>query len=393
MKRSSASPVSTRREFFENGAAIALCLAAGKSAVVANSSRALASREFLLASGSRYGMNTKDETQTASIVDGSGAIRGQWPVPENSHQIVQSLHNPARVFSIPKEGRVVSGFDLSDPKRRREYSPPEGWRLSGHGCFLKREQLLVLAAFASGGSNPPEGRLIFLDPETLREVGQAPSGGHDPHEIAWCQAAEAIVICNSGSHASQPNISLFTPSKGRITTTWESSLHPTQSLRHLSLTPIGNCVVGSLFQITNGINQAPEHQQPVLLMLRLALEEVVPLGTWPDNSWLHGKSSLNQFLSLAYESFTDTFAATSTRGSLVTIHSRVPWVLRHAVTVPRPTGVVNHPNSGLFIVTTESEGAHLVDPISGSVTKAKDWQAQPMNSSHLSVLEDFRKRL
>ncbi|WP_108885887.1 DUF1513 domain-containing protein [Pseudoprimorskyibacter insulae] len=179
-----------------------------------------------------------------------GAIRFRVPLPDRGHAAAAHPTAPEAVAFARRPGRFALVIDCADGTVLHRLDSPDGMHFYGHGVFSLDGQTLFTTEnhIATG-----EGRIGIWDRAAgYKRLGDFPSHGIGPHEIARIPGQEVLVVANGGIltnpdegrdklnlETMQPNLALL-DENGTLQTLAEvpRDIHQ-NSLRHIAVAPDG----------------------------------------------------------------------------------------------------------------------------------------------------------
>lgn len=130
--------------------------------------------------------------------DDDGAIYFEQSLPERGHGIAFRRPGSDCLIFARRPGRFVRVLDLETGELQRQIDPIEGRHFYGHGAFSADGGLL----FATENDyEMGRGCVGIYDCEAnYKRLGEVPSGGVGPHDIALMPDGETLVLANGGIH-------------------------------------------------------------------------------------------------------------------------------------------------------------------------------------------------
>jgi uncharacterized protein len=197
-----------------------------------------------------------DKAASVAVFSLDGHMLFRTRLPERGHDIAIRPHAPDLVVFARRPGNWAAIIDRRTGNVIQVITSPPGRHFYGHGVFSADGGLLYATEnrMATG-----EGVLGLYDARAgYRRVGEMPSFGIGPHDLAFLPGHRHMVVANGGirTHPDTGRESLnkddMEPSLALIDPAAETIVHavdfgPTLkglSIRHLAVTPAGETVFG-----------------------------------------------------------------------------------------------------------------------------------------------------
>ena len=172
-----------RRQF------IALLAAAGvaPSAIFAYRQAAASAEWQLSAEGGsgRFALSGSHGETLRSIASG---FRG--------HDLAQHPRRRRSVLMFARRpGTECIEADFVEWKPVKRFTAPEGHSFAGHGCFSADGRQLFTTEIVNADG---QGRIGIYDADSYRRLGEMPTGGIGPHDLALMPDGRSLVVANGG---------------------------------------------------------------------------------------------------------------------------------------------------------------------------------------------------
>lgn len=177
-------------------------------------------------------------------------------VPVRAHGCdVDPLDARRVLFFARRPGLQAFELRLDTGVARPAFSTPAGRHLAGHGLFSRDGRWLFVPEHDYANAR---GIISVRDTRDFRIAAELPSGGLDPHEVAWL--GDDLLVANGGimTHPStfrqKLNISTMDPSLCRLDARTGACLEQLRlpdhllSIRHLSVASDGRAVAGLQYE-------------------------------------------------------------------------------------------------------------------------------------------------
>jgi hypothetical protein len=305
-----------------------------------------------------------DAANNASVAcfDAEGAEIFSAALPARGHDVTvrPGTHDVAVFARRPGNWFAVVSGQTGDV--RSLVHAIAGRHFFGHGAFSADARLLYATENDIGTGGGVIG--IYDATDGYRRIGELPSGGIGPHDLALLPDGRSLVIANGGlrthpdngreilnPEGMKPNLALADLTRGEITARHELDADLSKlSIRHLAVRPDGLVAFGCQHQ--GGEDEAP----PLLGLLR-------PGGT-PVMLEIEDDALFRMRNYIGSVSFDDTgnyLAATSPQGGSVLVWSVARGKVSRSVMITDVSGAA--PNStASFLVTSGNTGLSTLDP-------------------------------
>nr|WP_255616714.1 DUF1513 domain-containing protein [Microvirga puerhi] len=281
-------------------------------------------------------------------------------LPDRGHDIAIRPTSADLVVFARRPGNWAAIIDRGSGQVRHVVTSPEGRHFYGHGVFSAEGRLLYATENEIATGN---GVLGIYDAESdYRRIGEMPSFGIGPHDLAYLPGHRHIVVANGGIRTNPEtgreilNKDQMEPSLAIVDPTSESVLLKVDlgsdlkglSIRHLAVSPRGEIVFGCQFE-------GDKSEMPALV------GTVTPDGKtrfldMPDDAL---DAMRNYVGSVALDASGTIAAATSPIGNTIAF-----WKLDTGSFLGRRRmsdvcGVVAAPMDGVFLATSGNAGVSL----------------------------------
>ncbi len=234
----------------------------------------------------------------------SGQLYSRFPVPSRGHSACVSHDGRFAVFFARRPGRWMCMLDLNGSKMngskmrggkmRKTVAAIDGRHFFGHGVFSPDARRLFVSENDYANNR---GVIGVYETDNLKRIGEFPSFGVEPHELAILSGGKTLVVANGGIETHPDferrklNLSSMASSLAYIdlaSATVQERVEPPHhqlSLRHLTVTPDDRVIVGAQYQGPAGDDQA-------LMFAHASGGELIPLSGQP----LTAQRALNQYI-------------------------------------------------------------------------------------------------
>lgn len=198
--------------------------------------------------------------QSVALFTADGALRFATRLPDRGHDSVLRPGGAEFVTFARRPGNWAAVVEAASGRTRRTILSPEGRHFYGHGAFSADGRLLYATenAMATG-----DGVLGLYDAtDGYRRIGELPSFGIGPHDLAFRPGGTRLVVANGGlrTHpdtgreilnpdSMAPSLAVIDTASGECLDS--QALGPALqglSIRHLALAPDGTAVFGCQWQ-------------------------------------------------------------------------------------------------------------------------------------------------
>lgn len=201
--------------------------------------------------------NTPSQHMVAKF-NSDGIVDFMTPVPGRCHGSVQHPGKDSRVIVFSRRpGNFLLEINLENGEITRTVKSDTHNHFYGHGSFSADNQYLVTT---ENDFKNQQGLIVIRDANNYQVLEKYPSGGIGPHECAFLNHRQQLVIANGGiltlpSQAREklnidtmrPNLSYMDLKDGKILASYQPSHHQ-MSIRHLAVSPTDKVVIGIQFQ-------------------------------------------------------------------------------------------------------------------------------------------------
>ncbi|WP_350333232.1 DUF1513 domain-containing protein [Coralliovum pocilloporae] len=298
-------------------------------------------------------------THAIQVLTERGDILASFPVSDRGHGAAVH-HGTGRVVAFARRpGTFALAFDRQRLATPGTLTAQSGRHFYGHGTFSPDGRLLYATEndFERG-----EGRIGLYDAtDGYRRLGEFPSGGVGPHDMALMPDGRTLVIANGGieTHPDfdreklnlptmKPLITLLDRKTGELLEQHEApaSLHQV-SLRHMAIATNGDIWVAGQFE-------GPAWETPPLLA-RVRQGEGLKLFSAPQRAQI----SLNNYMaSIALSGDETTLAITAPRGNRLTFWNAETGAYLDGVDLTDCGGVAANRSGGFLISSGEGDLVH-----------------------------------
>ena len=297
-----------------------------------------------------------------------GARVFDLPLPARGHSFAVRPGEPEAVHFARRPGRFALVLDLVRGVIAQRVDSPDGRHFYGHGVFSHDGRLLYAAENDFEGERGVIG--VYDAARGYTRVGELPSHGIGPHEIALLADGETLVVANGGiaTHPDLPRVKLNLPSmapslcfvdrrSGALRR--ELKLDPALqrlSIRHVALGPDDTVALAMQYE-------GPAQDRVPLVALQR--------GGGPLRL-LHGPHSVlramkNYCGSVCFDPSGRTVAVSAPRGNLVTFWDVGTGRYLSSASVADGCGVAPGSRPGEFLASSGLGGMTVIDARSGAV--------------------------
>lgn len=298
---------------------------------------------------------------------GDGATFFDLPLPGRGHSFAVRPGSREAVHFARRPGRIALVVNLAQGAIGRTVEAPPERHFYGHGVFSRDGRLLYATENDFAGERGVIG--IHDAVRDYRRVGEIPSHGVGPHEIALLSDGETLVVANGGiaTHPDLPRVKLNLPTmapslcfvdrrKGQLLQ--ELRLDPALhrlSIRHLAVSPDDTVAVAMQYE-------GPQHDRIPLVALQRG-EGPLRLVEGPRNVL---RAMKNYCGSVCFDARGRTIAVSAPRGGLVTFWDVESDRFLASAKVPDGCGVAPGAGPGEFLASSGQGGLTLIDARSGA---------------------------
>ena len=311
-------------------------------------------------------------------VDASGGYRASGfladgarvfdlPLPGRGHSFAVRPDGSAAVHFARRPGRFALVLDLVRGTITQTVETPANRHFYGHGVFSQGGRLLYATENDCDGERGVIG--VYDATRGYRRIGELPSHGIGPHEIALLSDGKTLVVANGGiaTHPDLPRVKLNLPTMTpslcfvdrksgalRRELTLDPALHQL-SIRHLAVGPDDTVAAAMQYE---GL----AHDRVPLVALQRGLG---PLRL------LHGPPNViramkNYCGSVCFDPSGHTIAVSAPRGNLVTFWDVGTGGYLSSADVSDGCGVAPGTRPGEFLASSGRGGVVVIDARSGT---------------------------
>ncbi len=288
-------------------------------------------------------------------------------LPGRGHSFAARPSGREAVHFARRPGRFALVLDLLQGAIVRTLELPDGRHFYGHGVFSPDGRLLYATENDFEGERGVIG--VYDAHAGYRRVGELPSHGMGPHEIALLSDGETLVAANGGiaTHPDLPRVKLNLPTMApslcyvdrrsgalRREVTLDPALHRL-SIRHLAVGPDDTVAVAMQ-------NEGSAHDRVPLVALRRGAGPLRLLDGPRDVL----RAMKNYCGSVCFDPSGRTIAVSAPRGSLVTCWDVGTGRYLSSATVSDGCGVAPGSRPGEFLASSGLGGVVVVDARSGT---------------------------
>ena len=305
------------------------------------------------------------------------------PLPGRGHSFAVQPGGHTAVHFARRPGRFALVIDLVEGSVTRRIETPIDRHFYGHGVFSRDGARLYATENDFGAKRGVIG--VYDAEHGYRRLGELPSHGVGPHEIALLSDCETLVVANGGiaTHPDLPRVMLNLPTmapslchvdrhSGRLLK--ELTLAPTLhrlSIRHLAVGPGDTVVVATQYE-------GPAADLVPLVALhrgdgRRPASAGAGAGAGDDRLRLLTaprrvlRSMKHYCGSVCFDPSGRAIAVSAPRGNLITIWDADTGRYRSSARVSDGCGVAPGVIPGEFLATSGRGGVSVIDARSGAV--------------------------
>ena len=296
-----------------------------------------------------------------------GARVFDLPLPGRGHSFAVRPDGSTAVHFARRPGRFALVLDLLRSTIARRVETPAGRHFYGHGVFSPDGRLLYATENDFDGERGVIG--VYDATRGYRRVGELPSHGIGPHEIALLSDGETLVVANGGiaTHPDLPRVKLNLPTMApalcyvnrrsgalRQELSLDPALHRL-GIRHLAVGPDDTVAVAMQYE-------GPAQDLVLLVALRR--------GGGPLHL-LHGPPNViramkNYCGSVCFDPSGRTIAVSSPRGNLMTFWDVGAGRYLSSAKVSDGCGVAPGEGPGEFLASSGRGSVVVIDARSGT---------------------------
>lgn len=348
-----------RRALLAGGAAAGLVTMIGVAH--AGQSAAASSRWFV------GGRRTADGTNGLAAFDEDGRALFDLPLPGRGHDMALHPHRRELVAFARRPGTFAAVVDLSARQVVRWFETPAARHLYGHGTFSPDGRLLYTVENDFDHERGVVG--VYDADDSYRRVGELPSYGLGPHQVALMPDGETLVIANGGilTHPDmgraklnlpfmEPSVTFVARRTGELLETCALAPELFQlSLRHLAVASDGTVVVGGQY----------EGPQADIVPLVAVKDPGGPLRAVTESDRVLG--AMNNYCGSVACDRSGRFAAVSApRGGRITLWDIKARRMTCSVALPDGCAVAFSAGTDRFVATSGRGRAVWIDPEGGA---------------------------
>ena len=294
----------------------------------------------------------------------SGAPVFELPLPGRGHAFAVSPDGRIAVHFARRPGEFALAIDLARGLALRPFAPPENRRFQGHGAFGPDGRLLYASENDFGAQRGVVG--IYDAADRYARVGEIPSHGIGPHEIALLPDGATLAVANGGiaTHPDMPRVKLNLPDMssslafvrrrdGALLGEYRlDAAYNRLGIRHLAVGRNGTVAAAMQYEGPRG------DLVPLVALHREGRLRLLPA----PQAVLR---AMKQYCgSVAFDSTGRIVAASAPRGGLATFWDQDGWLC--SAPVPDGSGIAPTPRQGEFVATSGRGGGFLIDARSGT---------------------------
>lgn len=310
----------------------------------------------------------------------SGAPVFDLALPGRGHSFAVSPDGRGAVHFARRPGEFALAIDLARGTVSGKFAPPDNRRFQGHGAFAPNGRLLYASENDFEAARGAVG--IYDAARGFARLGEIPSHGIGPHEIAMLSDGDTLAVANGGiaTHPDLPRVKLNLPDMapslcyvdrrdGALLGEYrlDAALNRL-GIRHLAVGRNGAVAVAMQYEGPRGDLVPPValHRDGRLRLLE-APEAVL--------------RAMKQYCgSVAFDPAGRIVAASAPRGNVVAFWDAGTGAWLSTAPVPDGSGIAPVGRPGEFIATSGRGGAFLIDgrsgaarPLEGGFLRAGRW--------------------
>lgn len=327
-----------------------------------------------------------EDKASAAAFDLSGRELYSLDLPARGHDIAPRPNSTEAVIFARRPGIWFVAIDANNGAIRAHRAAAENRHFYGHGVYSADGRLLYATENDIQSGSGAVG--VYDATDEYRRIGEFPSFGIGPHDIALLGDGRTLVIANGGlmtlpdsgrevlnRDSMRSTIDLIDREHGELKATFE--LDPSfsdLSLRHLALTPRGEILFGGQYE-------GDAEDMPLLAGMVSADGRICMLPT-PDEELA---ALANYIGSVAVDRRGEILAATSPHGNRIAFWNISAGEFIGSRRMGDVSGVAPAPDPRAFVVSSGNEGCAVVNlphEVSGPV------EATPLASLALQVWDN-----
>ena len=185
-------------------------------------------------------------------------VLAQVELPLRGHDMAVSHTESGRVLVFSRRpGNYIFDVDLSRGHLNQVIKASAGRHFFGHGVFSPDGLRLFTT---ENDYDTQTGKVVVRDAQSLQVINEFDSGGIGPHQLAWLNNGQTLVVANGGiaTHPDTPrkklNLTTMAPNLTYLDSVSGTILqqfsppHHQLSIRHLAVNQDNKVVIGMQFQ-------------------------------------------------------------------------------------------------------------------------------------------------
>jgi hypothetical protein len=301
-----------------------------------------------------------DGSQRVAAFTGEGRLLFSTALPARGHDVAARPGSRELVVFARRPGAWMAVVDGDAGAVRRVVLAAEGRHFYGHGAFSADGRLLYATENRIDAGDGVLG--VYDCAAGYARIGEIPSGGVGPHDLAFLPGAARIVVANGGirthpgsgreilnAGALEPSLALVRAGTGEVEETLDLGPDLADlSIRHLAVAPDGAVAFGCQWA-------GDPFAAPPLVGLREADGRVRMLAM-PEDDLI----SLDNYIgSVALDASGEIVCATSPRGSVAAFFERRSGRYLGRRRLSDVCGAAPAEAEGTFLLTSGNDGVAL----------------------------------
>lgn len=301
-----------------------------------------------------------DGVHAAAIFAADGTLRYLTTLPDRGHDAVRRPGTDEVIVFARRPGQWAAVIDIASGLVRRVIAAAEGRHFYGHGAFRDNGRILYATENDMGTGGGVIG--LYDAGAGYRRVGELPSFGIGPHDLAPMPHGGQIVIANGGirthpqsgremlnRETMEPSLAVLDPRTGDCMGKVDLGAdHRALSIRHLAVARDGTTFFGCQFE-------GSPFDLP-LLVGAMTSDGKTRFLDIPDDAL----ASLNNYVgSVALDYSEEIIAATSPRGGVAVFWDRASGRYLGRRRMPDVCGVAPAAGPETFLLTSGNAGVQL----------------------------------